>query len=213
LQMLLTLLSSLLFSESICLSMSSVRVLVGRPLPGIVVPFSRNDPEDCAVPTVLVPGAFGSTSSLPRVDSEGVVRVEDGLAMPLVAVASGDFAELPAPLGSLPELFRPAALAGPLGTPFTPMVPAPVEPAWGEPGALPLRDGPLAAPADALPALPPLLLPPPPPPCAKAIELVAKKRTAIIQNCLCIAVLHNLENKPAFRFSFLCSVYEVSFPG
>jgi hypothetical protein len=63
LQMLLTLLSSLLFSASICLSMSSVRVLVGRPLPGIVVPFSRNDPEDCAVPTVLVPGAFGSAIS------------------------------------------------------------------------------------------------------------------------------------------------------
>jgi hypothetical protein len=38
-------------------------------------------------------------------------------------------------------------LAGPDGTPLTPAVPAPAEPALGEPTALPLpADGPLAAP-------------------------------------------------------------------
>jgi hypothetical protein len=80
------------------------------------------------------------------------------LAVPALLVPGGvaSFDELPAPLGSLPELFRPPALAGPDGTPLTPAVPAPAEPALGEPAALPLpADGPLAAP----PALPP---PPPP---------------------------------------------------
>jgi hypothetical protein len=43
----------------------------------------------------------------------------------LVAGRVAIFAELPAPLGSLPELLRPAALAGPDGTPLTPCVPAP----------------------------------------------------------------------------------------
>lgn len=86
------------------------------------------DPDEWAVPALLVPGAVGI------------------------------FAELPAPLGSLPELFRPPTLAGPEGTPLTPSVPAPAEPALGEPAALPLpADGPLAAP----PALPPPALPPP----------------------------------------------------
>lgn len=42
----------------------------------------------------------------------------------LVAGRVAIFAELPAPLGSLPELLRPAALAGPDGTPLTPCVPA-----------------------------------------------------------------------------------------
>jgi hypothetical protein len=108
------------------------------------------DPEEFAVPAALVPGA------------------------------SGIFAELPAPLGSLAELFGPPTLAGPLGTPLTPAVPAPAEPAFGEPKALPVPAvGPPAAPpadeppADAPPAPPPPALPPPeppppPPPCAKA---------------------------------------------
>jgi hypothetical protein len=75
--------------------------------------------------------------------------------------ASGILAEFPAPLGSLSELFRPPALAGPDGTPLMPAVPAPAEPAFGEPTALPVPAvAPLAAPpADAPPAEP--LLPPP----------------------------------------------------
>ena len=90
-------------------------------------PVVADDPEELAVPALLVPGGGETT-----------------------------LAELPAPLGSLPELLRPPALAGPDGTPLTPAVPAPAEPAFGEPAALPEpADGPLAAP----PALPP---PPPP---------------------------------------------------
>jgi hypothetical protein len=93
-------------------------------------PVVDDDPEELAVPTLLVPRGVGTAT----------------------------FAELPAPLGSLPELLRPPAFAGPDGTPLTPAVPAPAEPALGEPTALPLpADGPLAAP----PALPPPLAPPP----------------------------------------------------
>jgi hypothetical protein len=67
-------------------------------------------PDDCAVPALLVPGAGGEAS----LDA------------------------LPAPLGSSPALFAPPGLAGPRGTPLMPVVPAPAEPALGEPAALPL---------------------------------------------------------------------------
>jgi hypothetical protein len=71
--------------------------------------------------------------------------------------------EFPAPLGSSLELFKPPTLAGPDGTPLNPDVPAPAEPAFGEPAAVLLPvEGPLAAPpALAPPAPPPLLAPPP----------------------------------------------------
>jgi hypothetical protein len=74
----------------------------------------------------------------------------------------GAFAGLPAPLGSLPELFRPATFAGPPGTPLTPAVPAPAAPAMGEPTALPEPFvGPLATPpAAAPPDVPPPAEPP-----------------------------------------------------
>ena len=75
-------------------------------------------PDDCAVPALLVPRAGGEAS----------------------------LDELPAPLGSSPALFNPPGLAGPGGTPLMPDVPAPAEPALGEPAALPL-------PADDPPAL------------------------------------------------------------
>jgi hypothetical protein len=92
-------------------------------------PVVAGDPDELAVPELLVPGAGGAAT----------------------------FAELPAPLGSLPELLSPPALAGPDGTPLTPAVPAPADPALGEPAALPVpADGPLAAPP-ALPPAPPLL--------------------------------------------------------
>jgi len=85
------------------------------------------EPEEFAVPAAFVPGA------------------------------SGNLAEFPAPLGSLPELFNPPALDGPEGTPLIPAVPAPAEPELGEPTGLPVPAvGPLAAPpAEAPPAEPP----------------------------------------------------------
>jgi len=90
-------------------------------------PVVIDDPDELAVPRLLVPGGVCETT----------------------------FPGLPAPLGSLTELFRPPALAGPDGTPLTPAVPAPAEPAFGEPAALPVPgDGPLAAPpAPPLPLL------------------------------------------------------------
>jgi hypothetical protein len=85
-------------------------------------------PDELAVPALLMPGGGGAAS----LDA------------------------LPAPLGSLPELFSPPAFAGPDGTPLTPDVPAPADPALGEPTALPLpAEGPLAA----LAAPPPLAAP------------------------------------------------------
>jgi hypothetical protein len=95
-----------------------------RAEPVVIDDVVTEDPDELAVPALLVPGGGGEASSV----------------------------ELPTPLGSSPELLRPPALAGPDGTPFTPVVPAPAEPALGEPAALPLpADGPPAAPA-ALPS-------------------------------------------------------------
>src|SRR3954470_15935428 len=114
-----------------------------------------------ALPVVterLAPGADAPVADEP---------VEFAVPNLLVPGASGTFAEFPAPLGSLPELFRPPTLAGPDGTPLMPAVPAPAEPALGDPTALPVPAvAPLAAPAaDAPPAEPP---PAPPLPCANA---------------------------------------------
>jgi hypothetical protein len=105
-------------------------------------PVFADEPDDCAVPALLVPGAGGAAT----------------------------FVELPAPLGSLPELFRPPAFAGPDGTPLTPAVPEPVEPAFGEPTALPE------------PAVGPLAAPPPPALAAPALcanETMGDARMAI----------------------------------
>src|SRR5471032_1926535 len=65
------------------------------------------EPDELAVPALLVPGAGGGAT----------------------------FAEFATPLGLLPELLRPPALAGPDGTPLTAAGPAPAEPAFGEPAA------------------------------------------------------------------------------
>ncbi|WP_167558591.1 hypothetical protein [Bradyrhizobium canariense] len=75
----------------------------------------------------------------------------DAFAVPALLVPDAGcdttFDGLPAPLGSLPELLRPPTFAGPDGTPLTPAVPAPAEPAFGEPAAVPLpAEAPLAAP-------------------------------------------------------------------
>ena len=114
-------------------------------------PAPELDPVELAVPKLFVPGA----------------------------VAVGTLPALPAPLGSLTELFRLPGFAGPFGTPLIDAEPAPVEPAFGVPAALGLLAvGPLAAPeelaaldpppADPPPADPPPPAPPPPPPlCPK----------------------------------------------
>src|SRR3954451_17266175 len=104
------------------------------------------------------------TDPLKPVPDEPVEDEPVELAVPnlLVPGASGTFAEFPAPLGSLSELFRPPALAGPDGTPLMPDVPAPADPAFGDPAPLPV---PAVAPLAAPPAEPPLA---PPLPCANA---------------------------------------------
>jgi len=118
--MLFSLRSTALFSALIAASL-----LVERSFDP-AEPVVADDPDELAVPALLVPGG-----------GEAVL------------------AEAPAPLGSLPELLRPPTLAGPDGTPLMPAVPAPGEPAFGEPTALPV-------PAEGLLAAPPALLPPPP---------------------------------------------------
>jgi hypothetical protein len=142
-----------------CVTVPSMRPPIAAPvpltaaLPVVVldppepVPALPADPDEFAVPKLFVPGAVGT------------------------------FAELPAPLRSLPELLSPPAFAGPLGTPLTAAVPAPADPAFGDPTTLPVVPavGPLEAPpaeaapaapppADPLPAEPPADPPPPPPP-------------------------------------------------
>jgi hypothetical protein len=147
--MLFSLLSTALSSLSISASpLFCGPVAPVPPTPALfpAEPVVMEDPDELAVPALLVPGGGGDAS----------------------------FDELPAPLGSLPELFSPPAFAGPEGTPLTPAVPAPAEPALGEPTALPLpADGPLAAP----PALPP---PAPPALCALARTGEIKIAIAVI---------------------------------
>ena len=143
----------LIFLSIAELGVSSARTALS---PCIAVPSMRPPvapPEGLpAVPTVVEPfGAFPAAEGDP-----------DELAMPaeFAPGASVDFAELPAPLGSFAELLRPPVLAGPFGTPLTPDVPAPAEPALGEPtGEAEPVDEPLAAPA----AEPPPPVPPLPP--------------------------------------------------
>jgi hypothetical protein len=122
--MLFNLRSIVLFSASTatsplcCGPVAAVPPGVAPAEPVVVVdPVVADDPEELAVPALLVPGGGGEAT----------------------------LAAFPAPLGSLPELFRPPTLAGPDGTPLTAAVPAPAEPAPGEPVAVP-ADGPLAAP-------------------------------------------------------------------
>jgi hypothetical protein len=123
------------------------------------------------------PGVLGPVTEVPpaaRVDVDptrpDVVAADDPdeFAVPAAFVPGvcAALAALPAPLGSLTELLEPPALPGPMGTPLTPAVPAPAEPALGDPAAVPVpADEPLAAPpAEAPLADPPPAEPPPPPP-------------------------------------------------
>jgi hypothetical protein len=111
----------------------------------------------------------------------------DELAVPALLVPGGGgeacLDKLPAPLGSLPELFSPPEFAGPDGTPLTPDVPAPADPALGEPTALPLpAEGPLAVP----PVLPPPAL------CAWAIMGRVKIAIAVIAAVTDVLVIGHL---------------------
>jgi hypothetical protein len=178
LQMLLTFASTFAFSSLIAAS-------PGAWGPGLVTPsifplpparLFANPPE-LAAPTVPV-------AVLPDPDGIEPADVEpDELAVPAAFVpgADGTFAALPTPLGSFTELFSPPALAGPLGTPLMPAVPAPAEPAFGVPVGLtdpavgplaaPVAEAPVAPPADPPPADAPPPEPPPelpPPLCAYA---------------------------------------------
>jgi hypothetical protein len=113
-------------------------------------PELAEEPDEFAVPALLVPGDGCDTT----------------------------FDELPAPLGSLPELLRPPTLAGPDGTPLTPAVPAPAEPALGEPAALPL------------PAVDPLAAPPAL--CANEAAGAIRKATAVNKAAADVLVIGNL---------------------
>src|SRR5712671_1661481 len=146
--------------RSIALSSASIAVssLVFGLAEPVVTP--APGPDELAVPALLMPGGGGAAS----LDA------------------------LPAPLGSLPELFSPPAFAGPDGTPLTPDVPAPADPALGEPTALPLpAEGLLAAP----PVLPPLALPPPAL-CAWAIMGRVKIAIAVIAAVTDVLVIGHL---------------------
>jgi hypothetical protein len=89
---------------------SSVIAVSSLVLLDLAEPVVTPPPDDWAVPALLVPGAGGDASL-------------------------DEFAALP---GSWPALFNPPGLAGLGDTPVTPCVPAPAEPALGEPAALPL---------------------------------------------------------------------------
>jgi hypothetical protein len=112
---------------------------VVEPMGPDEVPPLDVDPEELAVPAELVPGALES------------------------------LAALPAPLGSLPELFSPPTLPGPV-TPLTDDVPAPAEPALGAAPVAPDAPPAEAPPADAPPEDPPLPPPPLPPPLCATVE-------------------------------------------
>jgi hypothetical protein len=65
------------------------------------------------------------------------LRVHRPVGLVLGGGGGATLAALPMPLGSLTELLLPPTLPGPAGTPLTPVVPAPAEPAFGVPTALP----------------------------------------------------------------------------
>jgi hypothetical protein len=161
----------LAFSASIFASLLGSERVVGVRLPplGIVLPRAiPTVPVELAVPAELVPDAGPLLAPV----------LGEFVPSPLFPDGLATLEAFPAPLGSLPELLSPAALAGPFGTPLTAEVPAPAAPALGEPTELLVPAvGPLAAPvappelapaalppADAPPALPPPALPSPPAP-------------------------------------------------
>jgi len=111
----IVLFSSLMAASALVFGVAAVPVPSDPAEPVVTpAPVLTPAPDDCAVPALLVPGGEASLD---------------------------EFAE---PLGSSPALFNPPGFAGPDGMPLTPDVPAPAEPAFGEPAALLLpADGPM----------------------------------------------------------------------
>lgn len=100
---------------------STAPVLPGRFAALFAAPVVEPDaPPEFAVPVLLVPGdplaPLSPVEVLPPVP--GVAPAELTVPAALVPGGEGDLLALPAPLGSLAELFRPAALPGPDGTPL-----------------------------------------------------------------------------------------------
>jgi len=81
----------------------------------------------------------GRDLSEPRLPAIGTASGTVGIVACLGS--GGILAALPNPLGSLTELLRPVPLPGPIGMPFTAAVPAPNDPAGGEPTGLCADDG------------------------------------------------------------------------
>lgn len=165
--------------------------------PGVVVPSIR--PPDVPLRAIPVVDPLAAP----------VDPVEFAVPKLLVPGAVAAFRALPAPLGSLAELLRPPAFAGPFGTPLTDAVPAPAAPALGVPAALPLPTlGPLAAPAAEVPPpeAPPADPPPldPPPLCANAIvpasdKAVANAITVVFMWHLCVRDKTTTRDNPSFQ--------------
>jgi hypothetical protein len=112
----IVLFSSLMAASLLAFGAAAVPVPSGPAVPVVTpAPVLTPAPDDCAVPALLVPAGEASLD------------------------------EFAAPLGSSPALFNPPGFAGPDGMPLILDVPAPAEPAFGEPAALLLpADGPLA---------------------------------------------------------------------
>jgi hypothetical protein len=140
-----------------------------------------------ARPVIVWPVVDPVAAGSPPVPLEGA---PDEFAVPKAFVpgAVGDFAEFPAPLGSLTESLRPPAFPGPFGTPLVAAVPAPADPAFGEPAAVPVpADGPLAAPPAAPPADAPLPAEPPPEPCPRFARARSGVRATLQQSRVLLA--------------------------
>ena len=205
------------FRIDLCIAARSERVVgVRLPPPGIALPRAiPTVPVELAVPAELVPDDGPLPDPL----------LGEFVPRPLFPDGLATFEAFPAPLGSLPELLSPAALAGPFGMPLTAAAPAPAAPAFGEPTELPVPTvGPLAAPgappelappADAPLALPPPAPPPPPPeppplPCActAADEQVKENATsnAIFEKAMLSSPKYVRRDKRTDRGEFLLDI-------
>jgi hypothetical protein len=124
------------------------------------------DGPGVTVPSIRPPLAPARLPPTPTVPGDPVE-----FAVPSVLVPGAlALAELPAPLGSLTELFEPPTLPGPGGTPLTAAVPVSADPAFGAPTAVPVPPAPLVTPPADAPAEPPPAPPPAPPLCANAVN-------------------------------------------
>jgi hypothetical protein len=144
--------------------------------------FRCDDGVTAEFPPVADPAAPVVTAAPEFIAGPELAEEPDEFAVPALLVPGGGcdttFDELPTPLGSLPELLRPPTLPGPDGTPLMPAVPAPAEPALGEPAALPL------------PAVDPLAAPPAL--CANDATGEARRATVVMKAAMDVLVIGNL---------------------